>query len=140
MHLETTADARVAIIRGIHGDLALERLAHDLSEGTVLDRYAGLVVDIGTGSHSTHALEALERASTESLRRHQVVCSSQTAEVDETLQRVLRWRRMLTPTKLPRMPIVHELTVAATTVVGLMTRPLVSSLRPIVRKAAARTK
>ena len=139
VHLETTADARVAIIRGIHGDEALERLARDLAEGTALERYAGLVVDLGSGTHSTHALDALERASTERLRRHQVVCSSESSAVDETLQRVIRWRRMLTPPAFPRVPIVHELSAATTTVVRLIARPLVSSLRPIVRKAAGRT-
>ena len=138
VHLEATADARVAIIRGIHGDDALERLARDLSEGTALERYAGLVVDLGNGTHSAHALDALERASTERLRRHQVVCSSESAAVNETLQRVIRWRRMLTPPPMPRLPIMHDLTAATTTVVRLLARPLVSSVRPKARKAAAR--
>lgn len=129
VHLETTADARVAIIRGIQSDDALERLARDLSEGTALERYAGLIVDLGSGGHSPHALDALERASNDRLRRHQVVCSSQSAGVDQTLERVIRWRRMLTPAVLPRVPIVHELTAVATAVIGLFVRPLVSSLR-----------
>ena len=129
VHLETTADGEVAILRGIHGDDALERLARDLAEGTALDAYAGLVVDLGSGTHSTQALDALDRASAQRLRRHQVVCTAQTASVDETLERVLRWHRMLATSALPRLPLVREMTVVAGSVVGLLGRTVRSVLR-----------
>ena len=127
--LETTADDEVAIIRGITSDDALERLARDLAEGTALEAYAGLVVDLGSDSHSPQTLDALDRASTQRLRRRQVVISAQTASVDETLERVLRWHRMLAASALPRLPVVRELAMVAGTAVAFLTFPLRAALR-----------
>jgi hypothetical protein len=129
VHLETTAHEEVAIIRGIHGDDALERLARDLAEGIALDGYAGLVVDLGSGIHSPQALDALDRASAQRLRRHQVVCTAESARVDETLDRVLRWHRMLSVSALPRLPVVHEMAVVLGTVVAFLAGPVRSALR-----------
>lgn len=129
VHLETTIDDHVAIIRGIHSDEAFERLARDLSAGTALEAYAGLVVDLGSESHSAQALDALERAAVERMRRHQVVCSAESASVDETLQRVLSWRRMLAASPLRRLPLVPEIAFAASTAFELVAGTIRWALR-----------
>ena len=131
--LETTADDEVAIIRGLHSDDALERLARDLAEGTALDGYAGLVVDLGCDDHSPQALDALDRASSQRLQRRQVVCSARTESVDETLERVLRWHRMLAASALPRLPMVREMAMLAGTTAAFLSAPL----RAALRRAAA---
>lgn len=127
--LETTADDEVAIIRGLHSDGALERLARDLAEGTALDGYAGLVVDLGNDDHSPQAIDALDRASVQRLRRHQVVISAPSLRVDETLARVLRWHRLLSASALPRLPVLHELATVAGTAAALLLGPVRAALR-----------
>ena len=134
LHLETTADDEVAIIRGLVSDDALERLARDLMDGPALDRFAGIVVDLGAVVHSPHTLDALERASVERLRRHQLVSIAPSSNVDEMLERVLRWRQVLAAPTVSRLPIVHELATVAGTALDLFVGSVRSALRFLATK------
>lgn len=90
--LETTGDARVAVLHGVDTDTALQHLGQSLLAGTAFDDRRALVIDLGGCRPSDATAELLRRACQTRLRTHQVVTAATDArDVPAAVARARRW-------------------------------------------------
>jgi hypothetical protein len=92
VRIETTADGRIAVIRGVDTDNALRWLGQSLLVGSAFAGRRGLVIDLGGCQPSLATAEVLGNAGSARLRQHQVVTTAATASgVADAVDRTRRW-------------------------------------------------
>ena len=92
VRVDTTADGRVAVLRGLDSDVALHHLARSLLVGVAFADRRGLVIDLGGCQPSPETADLLRDAGEVRLRRHQVVTAAADArDVPRAVSRVRRW-------------------------------------------------